>query len=163
MIRRLALLRRPATVAFALITAAACGGSSTPPTTATPPITSPPIPAPTPTPAQQGCSAGPGSARYTCQGDLAGLQPRLEAAIDKLVQDQPQLVNLTDDPGGDHRYRILNLDAYYDGVISNLQASGLCAQRDYLDKDRIAIKEDNSYNESYNVVGRQTRILRGPE
>jgi hypothetical protein len=121
------------------------------------------VPAPTPTPAQQGCSAGLGSARYTCQGDLAGLQPRLEAAIDKLVQDQPQLFNLTDDPGGDHRYRILNLDAYYDGVIANLQSGGLCAQRDYLDKDRIAIKEDNSYNESYNVVGRQTRILRGPE
>ncbi|HEY7515033.1 MAG TPA: hypothetical protein VIC87_11170, partial [Vicinamibacteria bacterium] len=38
-----------------------------------------------------------------------------------------------------------------------------CAQRDYLDKDRIAIKEDNSYNEAYFVVGKQTRILRGPE
>src|SRR5262249_2751078 len=106
MIRRLALIRRPALFAFAAVSVVSCGGSSNPPTT-TPPTNNAPLPAPTPTPAQQGCSAGLGSARYTCQGDLAGLQPRLEAAIDKLVKDQPQLFNLTDDPGGDHRYRIL--------------------------------------------------------
>jgi len=163
MIRRLALLLHPSAVAVAMLFVVSCGGSTTPSTPTTPPpVTSPPIPAPTP-PSAQGCAAGPGTARYTCQGDIAGLQPRLAAAIDKLVHDQPQLFNLTDDPGGDHRYRILNLDAYYDGVVANLQSNGLCAQRDYLDKDRIAIKEDNSYNESYNVVGKQTRILRGPE
>jgi len=163
MIRRFALIRRPVLTGLVL-SAVACGGSSTPTTGSTPPITTPPIAAPTPTPvAAQGCSLGLGSARYTCQGDLAGLQPRVEAAINRLVQDQPQLFNLTDDPGGDHRYRILNLDAYYDGVVANLQSDHLCAQRDYLDKDRIAVKEDNSYNESYNVVGKQSRILRGPE
>jgi hypothetical protein len=157
---RRTLLRRPASVAFILTLTISCGGTPTPPTA--PPITSAPLPAPTPTPVQ-GCSLGQGSPRYTCQGDVAGLQPRLIAAIDKLVQDRPQLFNLEDDPGGDHRYRIHDVDAYYEGVVANLQATGLCAQRDYLDKDRIAIKEDNSYNEAYFVVGKQTRILRGPE
>ncbi len=155
------LLRRPASVAFSLIFVLSCG-SSNPPTTMTPPITSPPLPAPTPTPIQ-GCTLGQGSPRYTCQGDVPGLQPRLIAAIDKLVEDRPQLFNLEDDPGGDHRYRIHDVEAYYEGIVANLQATGLCAQRDYLDRDRIAIKEDNSYNEAYQVVGRQTRILRGPE
>jgi hypothetical protein len=158
---RPALVRRPALIAFAVVSVVSCGGNSNPPTN--PPTTSVPVPAPTPTPVQGGCPVGLGSARYTCQGDLAGLQPRVEAAIDKLVKDQPTLFNLTDDPGGDHRYRILNLDSYYDGVIANLQSGGLCAQRDYLDKDRIAVKENNTYNESYNVVGRQSRIQRGPE
>ena len=161
--RRLALLRRSAPVALVLTLTLSCGGDSNP---MTPPITSAPAPAPTPAPTPtpvEGCPIGQGSRRYTCQGDVPGLQPRLVAAIDKLVQDQPQLFNLVDDPGGDHRYRILNVEAYYAGIIANLQASGLCAHRDYLDRDRIALKEDNSYNEAYYVIGRQTRILRGPE
>lgn len=162
MIRRLALIRRRSAVALAITFAVSCGGSSTPTTSTTPPVTSAPAPAPTPTPVQ-GCSAGMGSTRFTCQGDLAGLLPRLNAAIDKLIADRPQLFNLTDDPGGDRSYRILDVDAYYEGIIANLEAAGLCAQRDYADKDRIAIKEDASYSEAYYVVGRQTRILRGPQ
>lgn len=164
MIRRFALIRRRAAVALAVTPfAVSCGSSTTPTTPPTvPPVTSAPAPAPTPTPVQ-GCPIGLGSARYTCQGDEPGLLPRLNAAIDKLVQDRPQLFNTIDDPAGDGSYRILDLDAFYEGVIANLTATGLCAQRDYLDKDRIVIKEDNSYSEAYYVVGRQTRILRGPQ
>lgn len=163
MIRRLALIRRPATVAFAVAFAVSCGGSTTPTTPPTaPPTTSAPFPAPTPVPVP-GCPIGLGSPRYTCQGDLPGLLPGLNAAIDKLVQDRPQLFNTVDDPAGDGSYRILDVDAYYEGVIANLKATGLCAQRDYVDRDRIVMKEDNSYSEAYYVVGRQTRILRGPQ
>src|SRR5262245_65431393 len=92
------LLRRPAPVALVLTFALSCGGSSNPPTA---PPTSVALPAPTPTPPTpvQGCALGKGSPRYTCQGDVPGLQPRLIAAIDKLVKDRPQLFHLEDDPG----------------------------------------------------------------
>ena len=93
---------------------------------------------------------------------MPGLLPQLNAAIDKLVQDRPSLFNLTDDPSGRGAYRILDVDAFYEGVIANLNATGLCAQRDYLDPSRVVIKEDNTYSETYDVVGRQTRILRPP-
>ena len=162
MIRCLGRFQRPAAVALAVLSAVSCGGSSTPTTPVAPAPTPTPAAAPTPAPVL-GCPIGLGSGRFTCQGDIPGLLPKLNAAIDKLVQDRPQLFNLTDDPGGDGRYRILDVDAFYGGVIDNLTAMGLCAQRDYADRDRIVIKEDNSYSEAYYVVGRQTRILRGPD
>jgi hypothetical protein len=163
MIRGLAFFRRRSAIALAILFAVSCGGSSTPTTSTPPPVTSVPAPAPTPTPVAAGCPAGVSSSRFTCQGDVPGLMPRLDAAIDKLIADKPQLFNLSDDPGGDRRFRVLDESAFYEGVIANLQAGGLCAQRDYTDYSRIAMKEDNSYSETYDVVGRQTRILRGPE
>ncbi len=161
MIRRFALVFRSAAVVLALAFVVSCGDDPAP-VVASPPITSTPAPAPTPTPVQ-GCPLGLGSPRYTCQGDVPGLLPRLNEAIDKLVQDQPELFDTVDDPSGLGAYRINNVDAFYDGVIANLNATGLCSQRDYLDNSRIVIKEDNTYSEAYDVVGRQTRILRPPQ
>lgn len=163
MIRRLALFRRSATIALIVVFAMSCGGGSN--STPTTPIPGPTVaPAPTPTAPVQasGCPLGLGSGRFTCQGDSPGLLPRLDAAIDKLVKDQPSLFNLENPPsaGG---YFIYDVDAFYDGVIANLGATGLCAQRDAGDKDHIVIKESNSYDEAYDIVTTQHFIRRGPK
>jgi hypothetical protein len=107
------------------------------------------------------CPLGLGSGRFTCQGDVPGLLPRLDAAIDKLVSDRPSLFDTTNPPavGG---YFIHDVDQFYDGVIDNLMADGLCAQRDYADSDHLLIKENNEYAEVYDIVTTQNRIRRGP-
>jgi hypothetical protein len=161
MIRRLALIRRPAAVALTLVLAVACGGGgSQSPVGPVPTPSATPTPNPAPTPVGS-CPLGLGSGRFTCQGDTPGLLPRLDAAIDKLVREQPSLFN-TENPPSAGGYLVYDVDAFYDGVIDNLVADGLCAQRAHADKDKLAVKEDNSYNEVYDIVTTQNRIRRGP-
>lgn len=162
MIRRLALFRRPAAVVLIAVFAVACGGGGSTPSAPVPTPVPTATPNPAPTPVQGGsCPLGLGSGRYTCQGDTPGLLPRVDAAIDKLVQDQPSLFD-TENPPAFGAYLIYDVDAFYNGVIDNLVAQGLCAQRDHADKDRLSVKEDNSYNEVYDIVTTQSRIRRGP-
>jgi len=85
----------------------------------------------------------------------------VDAAINKLVQDRPSLFN-TENPPSAGGYLVYDPDAFYNGVIDNLVADGLCAQRDYLDHDKLSVKEDNSYNEVYDILSSQSRIRRGP-
>ena len=161
MIRRLALIRRPAAVALTLVLAAACGGGSNSPVAPVPTPTATGSPNPAPTPVQGSCPLGLGSGKFTCQGDTPGLWPRVEAAIDKLVRERPSLFN-TENPPSAGGYLVYDVDAFYDGVIDNLTADGLCAQRSYADKDKLSVKEDNSYNEVYDIITTQNRIRRGP-
>jgi hypothetical protein len=152
---------RTTSVAFSLLSAVACGGGSSPVTP--PPITIPPttvIPGPTPTPpVTTSCPLGFGSGSYRCVGDSPGLMPQLQNAVDKLVKDQPQLFDTTN-PLGTGGFLIYNVDAFYAGVIANLQAEGLCGQVDDA-KEKIAVKENNSYSENYDIVSSQNRIRRG--
>jgi hypothetical protein len=154
--------RRPASVAFVLLFAMACGGGSKPATTTpgtTPPTTVASGPTPTPPPAASGCPLGYGSGRFTCQGDVPGLLPQVDAAIDKLVAQRPDLFNL-DNPPATGAYGIKDLDAFYAGILGNLQAAGMCGQVDP-GKDTILVKENNSYAERYDIVTAQGYIRRG--
>lgn len=151
---------RTTSLALALLLAVACGGGSSPSTPpSTPATTVNPGPTPTPPPAASGCALGYGSGRFTCQGDSPGLLPQLDIAIDKLVEQQPQLFDTTS-PAGTGGFLIYNLDAFYAGVIANLQAQGLCGQVDAA-KERLSIKENNTYSENYDIVSSQNRIRRG--
>lgn len=153
---------RTTSIALVLLFAVACGGGSSPstPPTTPPPTTVNPGPTPTPPPVSTTCALGYGSGSYRCVGDTPGLMPQLESAVDKLVKDQPQLFDTTN-PSGTGGYLIYNVDAFYAGVIANLQAEGLCGQVDAA-KERISVKENNSYSENYDIVSSQNRIRRGP-
>jgi hypothetical protein len=162
MIARAAFIRRSAGFAVLVVLAASCGGSKSP-TGPAPPPTPAPAPTPTATPPQAaGCPLGLGSGRFTCQGDVPGLLPVVEGAIDKLVKDQPSLFDLNNPPA-DRSFFIHDVDAFYDGVFANLVAQGLCAQRDAEDKDHIVVKDSNSYDETYDIVTTQHFIRRGPK
>ncbi len=151
---------RTAGLALVLLFAVACGGGSSPATPpSTPATTVNPGPTPTPPPVAAGCPLGYGSGRFTCQGDTPGLLPQVDSAIDKLVEQQPQLFD-TNNPPATGGFLIYNIDAFYAGVIANLQAQGLCGQVDAA-KEKLSVKENNSYSENYDIVTAQNRIRRG--
>src|SRR5262245_59594485 len=161
MIRRPALIRRVAAVALAVPLAVSRRGGGGPPPVGPLPTPNPTTgPNPAPTPVQGSRPLGMGSGRFTCQGDTPGLWPRVESAIDNLVREQPALFN-TENPPSAGGYFINDVDAFYNGVIDNLVADGLCAQREYTDRDKLTVKEDNSYNEVYDIVTTPNRIRRG--
>jgi hypothetical protein len=161
MIRRPALIRRPSVAVLCLLTITSCGGgnsSHTPTTVPTPVPTATPVPAPTPV---AGCKLGLGSGKFTCQGDVPSLLPDLDKAIDQLEKDHPEIFNFND-PTSAGGFFVYDAQAYYDGVIANLQAQGLCAQRDALDSSKLVIKSDNSWDETYDILTSQNRVRRGP-
>ena len=52
-------------------------------------------------------------------------------AMDLLVQQSPQLFDKSDESGtGTGQYRVLDKEAYLNGLVANLAAAGYCAQRD---------------------------------
>src|SRR6266496_1926988 len=153
-------LRRTGTV-LVLLVAVACssGNPATPPTT-TPSTT---VPAgPTPPVGAPGCPLGYGSGKFNCYGSTADLLPQVDAAINKLIAEKPQLFNLHDPPAAG-AYQIYDIDGFYAGVIANLTTAGLCGQVSMPFRESIWVKENNSYSENYDIVTAQSVIRRGPK
>ncbi len=161
---------RIAAAAFAVagILTLSCGGDS--PATSTPPVTVAPTSTPPPTPGTGGgvgessCPIGMGSAVTECSRSATRLLDRIEMAIDLIVRQKPEIFDLTHDavPGAG-QYKVLDREAYLDGVVANLQAARLCARRDPDDGtyEKIQVKNSNDYSEEFDVIVSSGFIRRG--
>jgi hypothetical protein len=58
---------------------------------------------------------------------------------------------------------VLDEDAYFDGVVANLVAAGLCAERDVDDpyQQTIFVKDSNSFSEEFDLVLSTGHMRRG--
>jgi hypothetical protein len=158
---------RPMALVAAL--AAACSGAKSPtqPPINTPPTTLAPVPPPTtlpstppttlPGPSASSCSIGKGDVDARCARSAPRLLGDVEAAIDRVVREQPQLFNLREEisPGG---YRVLDKPAYLQAVAAQLAAAGFCAQ--LLDEE-LQVKNSQDFSEEYDVVTASGFIRRG--
>jgi len=146
-----------------------CGGGS--PSTSTPPSTVSPSPDPTPGSGSGGdvgassCPLGPGSPAAVCGEARRGssvLAEDVQGAIDLLVTQKPGIFDTTDQ-AGTGQYRVLDSEAYLDGVVANLRSAGLCAQRDPDDYnyERIEVKSSNELSETYDVLLASGHVRRG--
>src|SRR5262252_6309564 len=102
--------------------------SSTPPATVRP---GPPASGSTDTFNDASCALGKGDPGARCDRTHGQLVDAYEAAIDLLVQQKPTIFDLHDEAAPDTRaYRVLDKDAYLNGLVQNLRAAHLCAERD---------------------------------
>lgn len=137
-----------------------CGGGGSPSTGSTPPVTVTPTPTPTPVggggnPGAASCPLGPGDLNAECEKVSPKLQNAVLAAIDKVVQQQPQIFDKTEEAGiGTGQYRVLDKEAYLNGLVSNLLAAGYCSERDPDDGayERILIKNENGFSENFDIL-----------
>jgi hypothetical protein len=137
-----------------------CGGNSSQP--AAPPATPPPVAAPTPTPlpspdAVFSCHLGDGSTAYGCQRTSPAFLPEVNAAIDKLAAEHPEVFDLTDQ-AGEGGFRVVSPGQYYVGVMRNLQAMGLCAN---FDGEEMQVKNSNDFNDQYHIMISSGYVRRG--
>ena len=150
-----------ACAALVVLAAWSCGGGSSP---AAPPAPTA-VPA-TPTPDGGGVSAsscpiGKGSVTPACKELSPRLLEAVDAAIDRLVREHPEIVDRADEEGANTgQYRVLEADAYLDGVISNLRTAGLCAERT-MDRERIVAKATSDFSEEWDVLSARGFIRRG--
>jgi hypothetical protein len=155
------LLAAAAAAVFAL----SCGGGGSTPASST--IVATPTPAATATPgtgtgaSAYSCPIGMGDVDASCSRTSPQLTDAVEAAIDKLVRERPSLFNTTEEQGaaGSGQYRVLDAEAYLDGLVANLRAAGLCADR-ALDRERIVVKSQNAFSEEWDVLTSQGFIRR---
>lgn len=160
----------PAMLAAAALIATlvpSCGGGR-PPSGSTPVTT---LPAATP-PVSGGvasttCSLGQGDPNAECikASGPAKLQRYVEAAIDLLVREKPELLDMTvEERPNAGTYRVKDVEGYLDAIVTNIQRQGACAQRDpdSLRTQRILVKDSNDISEGFYLVSERGFIQRGP-
>jgi len=147
-----------------------CGNGS--PSTSTPPSTVPATPDPGPGSGggevgSSSCPLGDGSPAAVCTEPRRGtarLVEQVQGAIDFLVSRKPEIFDTEDEAvPGSGQYRVLDREAYLGGVVANLRAAGLCAQRDPDDYnyERIDVKSDNDVSETYDILLGSGHVRRG--
>ncbi len=140
-----------------------CGGGAALPAQPGPTVAPPTVPSPTPGSGAGGpsCPLGKGNPQADCLAGTPRLQAAVESAIDALVQKRPELFDTGQENGaGTRQYRVLDRPGYLDGVIANLQAAGLCAERT-MDGERLALKDVNAYSEEWDLLTANGFIRRG--
>jgi hypothetical protein len=128
---------------------AACGSTSRTPTAA-----ATPTPAPTATPAPAGAPQA-----FTCalpaMKDLHNQCPKIDSrllnyvnvAIDRVLQQQPQLFDFNDIHGGS--LKVLDRQKYQTAVVAAINAQGGVCAKD--DNEEVAVKVSNEFNEQFNI------------
>jgi len=147
-------------VAVIALSSSSCGGGS--PSSGSPAVTLTPSPTPTPTPTSGGgspgaasCPIGEGSPAAECGKESSKLASAVTSAMDLLLAQQPRIFDVTDEAGaGTRQYRVLDKEAYLNGLVANLVAAGYCAERDADDYtyERLLVKNENGFSEAFDVL-----------
>jgi hypothetical protein len=147
---------------------ASCGDSK--PSSPNPPVT---VPTPDPTPPPTGggdsfyhasCPLGQGDPGATCERTRERLLNVYEDALNQLVEQKPQIFDLENEVvPGTRAYFVKDTEAYMEGIVTNLRAAGLCAERDPDDgqQQTIRIKSESDFSENYDVLLSSGHMRRG--
>ncbi len=147
-----------------------CGDS--PPSSSTPPTT---VPQPTPSAAppssgggdsfnHASCPLGKGDPGASCERTRERLLNVYEDALDLLIKQKPEIFDLTNEAVPDTKaYFVKDKNAYMEGIVANLRAAGLCAERDADDgaQETIRVKSESEFSEDYDVLLSSGHMRRG--
>jgi hypothetical protein len=123
----------------------ACQGSN--PTVPLPSPTAAPTPEPTATPAATGCQLPPRPDHGNCRYDTPVFEEQMEAALEGVIADYPEIFDFTRTRGCDRCFGVLNGEAYHTLVADRLRRMGFCAQCD----EECGVKNTNAFNEQYDI------------
>jgi hypothetical protein len=148
-------LKAAALAALVALASGSCGDGPKAAPTAPAPI----VPQATPTPPVTGggpsassCPIGKGDPEAACARGGAQLEGSINAAIDALIRVRPAIFDLREEAvPGTGTFRVLDRDAFIDGVAEQLRAQGLCAERS-IDFERLVAKATNDSSEEWDVL-----------
>ncbi len=146
-------MRRPALFAVLAVASAlafvACGGDEAPSApTPSPTPTPAPAPTPAPTPTPFACPL-PASSNPTnnCGVQTSRLSEQVNASIDAVMRNYPDLFNFNDLNGGNPK--VLDPTRYYTELKKELGALGVCTN---LLPEEISVKNNNAFSEDWGVL-----------
>ena len=116
-----------------------------------------PAPAPSPSPTPSPCPYGKGTLDTTSVRGVPVFLDKVDAAIDQLIQQKPEIFNLEDaaGPGG---YWVKDLAQYQAGVVKNLEDMAFCA---VYDNNQLQLKNSNEFSETYDILLSSQHVRRG--
>jgi hypothetical protein len=88
----------------------------------------------------------------------------MESAMDLLIQQKPEIFDLNDEYApGTRAYKVLDREAYMEGIVTNLRAAGLCSERDADDAqlETIRVKDEPQFSEDFDVLLSTGHMRRG--
>lgn len=156
--------------AFALagvaLASSGCGGSGRSPAAPVTAIVPTPAPTPTPPPPIPGYSATCSAVGYG-KGDVAcdsGVESTfladVEDAIDTLVSTRREIFDFRS-PAADGGIRVVDRDAYYQGVVDILGTKGLCAAPSF-GPVTLLVKRTNEFSEAFVILSPRDSVRKGP-
>jgi len=153
------MIRRSSLAGLALLLTsiglARCGGSSPAQPAAVPTVAPTPPPAPMPPPQPLSVippcplPASNPSLAADCTAPRSVLAGDVNAAIDRVLTERPDLFNLNDVDGGP---RILDYDKYMTAVVAAVNLGGLCGKID--PEGEISVKQTNNFSEHFIVASK---------
>jgi hypothetical protein len=133
--------------------------SPAPDASPTPPNPNPtpdPTPTPTPTPAAS-CRLTASRDNGCGRGDDPNFLAAVDDAITQVVNQQPQLFDLTDGKCP-NCYKVRNPDGFLNALLGAASQRGLCAM---YDGEELAVKNVNDFSEQYDVLTADLYLRRG--
>ena len=163
--RKLYMVVLVAAVASAALLGVSCGDGGSPVTPTVPAAPAPPTATSPPSSGGSGassCPLGEGNPNAQCGRAGSELDHYVEAAIDRLVEERPELFDLKIEKGWDTRqFLIIQKEEYLDGVVDKLREMGFCAGRSIIDYEIIQVKNSNDFSEDYDIYTSDGFIRRG--
>jgi hypothetical protein len=88
----------------------------------------------------------------------------MESAMDLLILQKPQIFDLNDEYSpGTKAYKVLDREAYMEGLVANLRAAGLCSELDPDDAllETVRAKDEPGFSEDFDVLLSSGHMRRG--
>jgi hypothetical protein len=108
-----------------------------------------PPPAPPPAGAQS-CDLPPGTGSgNNCPRQSPSFLPDVESALTQLVQEEPWVFDLNQTQGCGTCYKVVDVQRYITRMPQLMGQRGLCAM---YDGEELAVKDNNSFNDQYDIL-----------
>lgn len=108
-------------------------------------------------PPKNGCEL-PHSIEVTCGRERSTHLAAVEAAINKVVREHPEVFNLGGKQPADGWYEIVNVTAYDNYVVEALKSAGYCSRHD---GEELVVKNANTFSEHYDISTAEGNVRRG--
>jgi hypothetical protein len=140
-----------------------CGSDRvSPPAVPSPAVSAPapvdPLPPTATPPASSSCRWGPGTLDTACAPGAERYEAEVNAAIDRLAERRPDVVDMTSSRGPGE-WRVLRPRDYLTGVVSELQARRFCAETD--EAAMIFVRSGSEFSESWDILHPTGHVRRG--
>jgi hypothetical protein len=100
----------------------------------------------------------PPSREIACGREQPSFLNDVDQAIQALAQKHPTMFDFNDTQSGTDWFKVVNVQGYIDGMISEMRAKGFCAK---FDGEELVVKKENTYTDHYDILTGDDHVRRG--
>jgi hypothetical protein len=109
-------------------------------------------------PGQRADCSLPPSREIACGREEPTFLADVDQSISSLAQQRPDLFNFNDIQSGTDWFKVVNVQGYIEGMISQMRAKGYCAM---FDGEELVAKKENRFTDHYDILTGDDHVRRG--